>query len=230
MIYRCKHENCNLIFDRPFKLKCHNDLHMGMKYFKCDKENCCKCYSTLSHLKRHQKNSHNEVLKNKSKVTYVCSFQCGSVFSTAWGLKRHEIKHTSAYICKICKRFFQNTFVLERHTNHHKNTLLSKKCTKKRNYVEVQNYQHYQCSECKTFFKRSRNLKLHLKTVHSSTSTLFLCGELNCAKVFRYKRNLKVHIERTHLNTLFTCPIVDCLRTFKYNKSLKKHLKLHKNY
>lgn len=251
MLYRCEHENCNLVFDRPSKLVRHQNLHMGIRSYPCLRADCGKTYSTPSHLKRHIITHHVPSIEKKNSI-FCCSFQqCDALFNTLWGLRRHEMKHENSYYCENCKLYFRNVTTFEKHKSGHKRKS-KRECShcgksfadkKKSDWIAHENrcmlrsgreVLSYECSRCSSRFQIKKRLTSHISECFSlptPASSLFLCGEHSCFKMFAYKRNLIAHIRRDHLKVLYSCSIPSCGKIFKHRKYWLRHEKLHRaNY
>lgn len=227
MIHACTFENCPLVFDRPWKLKRHEECHLGIKSFVCNEHGCSKSYHTSSHLKRHIKNAHG--CKEESYLLYVCSFStCDASFKTACGLQKHEKKHLFGHFCNVCNRFFKEESVYQRHTLQHQNK--RPKCSNKTNKSastasEVRLNGSYFCEDCCLSFVEKKDFICHCRSLHQPVTSTFHCGEPDCHKEFKHKRNLREHIVCCHLDTsLFICGEAGCTSVFGYKRNIRKHI------
>lgn len=227
MIHACKFENCQLVFNRPWKLKRHEEFHLGVKSFVCTESGCSKSYHTSSHLKRHVKTAHG--CKQESDKLYVCSFvSCDATFKTTCGLQKHEKKHLFGHFCIICSRFFGDKSRFQRHAFLHLNKGSKYSANTNQSADIASNSElrgSYLCEECCIPFAKKKDFIWHCKRSHQPVTRMFYCGEADCQKSFKQKKNLRQHMLSCHLEvSVFICGEVGCTRVFSYKRNIRKHI------
>ena len=78
-VHPCPHADCSKYFSRPSRLQTHLLCHTGDKPYNCTKDGCNKSYSRSAHLKRHMRQSHNNVINTsnaKTEESILESFKC----------------------------------------------------------------------------------------------------------------------------------------------------------
>jgi len=133
---------CNKEFNRQNNLRLHTKrVHIKIKNQMC--EHCPKSFVTKKDLEVH-------LLKHSGERNYHCEI-CGKTFQTNGHLTVHRRIHTGEkpYCCELCGKSFSDPSYF----NQHKKEQHSKVITK-----------YFKCEPCGKFFKREKNLKLHVMT------------------------------------------------------------------
>lgn len=166
-----------MVFDRPWKLRNHLERHNDVKNFICSEANCRKSYFSSSHLIRHMRTAHFK--RSDTKEVFPCLFpDCDAVFNTKCGLRKHNVKHKTRFLCSRCKLSFRSEAIHKRHV---------KKC----------NQEAGTCSICEVNFLTKNDLKLHQQQEHTAQElAMFECAHCQCR--FKKKYSLKRHLENIH--------------------------------
>jgi len=144
---------------------------------------------------------------------------CNTLFSSEHSLFVHQdthsicsrkfAQHNRQLVCKGCKEVFKNGKVLMDHQ-----IVCFPKCFR-RELTGVTN----KCEICRKVFKSSRNMKVHMTTVHGKMKD-FKCP--TCGKAFRMKAHLTKHIKTVHqMSRSHSCP--DCGQSFTEAGNMKRH-------
>ncbi|KAJ2943461.1 hypothetical protein O0L34_g12268 [Tuta absoluta] len=97
---------CGLSFSTTYTLRRHEQLHIGLKPFKCDI--CQKAFSHPTQVVRHKKNVHNPVKTEKIKCP-ICK-------QNVRNMDKHQKIHTTRpYMCEQCHRSYPEKNTLNRH-------------------------------------------------------------------------------------------------------------------
>uniref|UniRef100_A0A1I8PF46 Uncharacterized protein n=2 Tax=Stomoxys calcitrans TaxID=35570 RepID=A0A1I8PF46_STOCA len=194
--YTC--DNCDMVFDRPFRLKRHQRQHSSDKHpYGCTL--CKRDFFSAKPLIKHIRKEHPEAEK------FNCD-QCEETFILHNHLIKHlKKRHKSGRIlfCDICDKDFKYKSSLEKHMRSHNGE------------------RPYLCAQCGKTFRSSSNLSEHV-TRHSGLPT-FACPE--CPRRFKCGSDLRKHTA-THTNLKpHVCDI--CGFRFTRAYSLLEHKRLH---
>ncbi|XP_011494004.1 PREDICTED: zinc finger protein 143-like [Ceratosolen solmsi marchali] len=174
---------------------------------ECPREDCTKVYSTLHHLKVHERT-------HTGQRPYKCTHpKCKKSFSTGYSLKAHLRTHTGEkpYKCTTeeCDKSFKTSGDLLKHVRTH---------TGERPFV---------CpfEGCGRSFTTSNIRKVHIRT-HTGERP-FKCPQPKCGKAFASSTNYKNHIRIHSGEKPYVCSINNCGRRFTEYSSLYKHHIVH---
>jgi uncharacterized Zn-finger protein len=112
-LFECNSEDCQKNFLKTnSKLQTNRDL--GLKPFKCQYNDCNKCFGTKSVLKQHIYNKHTK------KETFNCDFEnCNKKFKFKLSLKLHTNRHLGIkpFKChyKECDKSYVTSILLSNH-------------------------------------------------------------------------------------------------------------------
>ncbi|XP_066590287.1 zinc finger protein 76-like [Prorops nasuta] len=173
----------------------------------CPREGCTKVYSTLHHLKVHERS-------HTGQRPYRCTNpKCKKSFSTGYSLKAHLRTHTGEkpYKCPTegCSKSFKTSGDLLKHVRTH---------TGERPFV---------CpfDGCGRSFTTSNIRKVHVRT-HTGERP-YKCTQPKCGKAFASATNYKNHIRIHSGEKPYVCSIEKCGRRFTEYSSLYKHHLVH---
>ena len=95
---------------------------------------------------------------------------------------------------------------------------------KKEDYWQDLPKNSFECEICKTRFIRKADLKVHIKSIHTTQERL-KCDL--CSAEFKHNKNLDRHrLEKhTEVDTTSKCP--DCGKVFKHKRNMKRHQLSH---
>ncbi|XP_014219366.1 zinc finger protein 76 [Copidosoma floridanum] len=174
---------------------------------ECPKDDCTKAYSTLHHLKVHER-THAE------QRSFPCNYPtCKKSFSTGYSLKAHLRIHTGEkpYKCtsEDCDKRFKTSGDLLKHIRTH---------TGERPFV---------CpyEGCGRSFTTSNIRKVHIRT-HTGERP-FKCPQPECGKAFASSTNYKNHVRIHSGEKPYVCTNKNCGKRFTEYSSLYKHNIVH---
>ena len=204
---------------------------------KCHYKQCLKAFKTNGELRAHLRNVHSEVLNGPTaeRRTETQDFECkecNKKFGTRFLLKSHNIRIHSdlprLYDCtqNDCKYRAKTLSNLNSHINSV--------------HVKVRRFKcHYE--RCLKKFKTNRDLRQHLRFVHSDCEILrqvkcgppvneppLKCPFEGCDKEFRDERLLARHND-IHLEVIISCNWPGCEYKTINGKNLKKHEWVHRS-
>ncbi|PNS18650.1 hypothetical protein CAC42_5189 [Sphaceloma murrayae] len=93
---------------------------------------------------------------------------------------------------------------------------------KRRTYASEESGKH-QCHICKQYFRRSYNLKAHMKTHDPSRLRAFVCGQPSCNRSFERKADLTRHFESVHIRDK-KYPCEHCGSGFTRKDTARRHM------
>lgn len=223
-------------------------LQFKLDNFKCELTNKYSTHSNnLSNV-----NSINKLL-NKKKVKYkdVCRHNyrcklCKKIYSLDSICKLHIRKHKllNRFLCHICGKQYNKTFIFEKHLQLHTNRKMKKDnvpkisgfickicsmvCRTKSKLKEHQNYclgkLPYKCkySSCNKNFATSTKLKYHIKLKHDKKFSL-ICSICNIG--FIKTSDYKSHMVSHSTEKKYQC--MKCKKCYKTMSNLNFHMKFH---
>ena len=133
--FKCTYRNCKYTFSRKQDLKCHMEVHRGIKCHKC--KTCGLGFLEKTRLAIHQ-TVHSE------DRPFACEF-CKKTFSHEQLLKEHRFKHLNRdrHRCDECNFMTRDRDKYEVHKQTHRNR------------------GHFLCEKCKHVFSYQRGLDKH---------------------------------------------------------------------
>ncbi|KAA8592990.1 hypothetical protein FQN60_018445 [Etheostoma spectabile] len=177
-MFRCN--KCDRSFKLYYHLKQHLKTHLGMleKPHVCN--HCGKAYTREGALKQHITTFHfdaEELSRNQKpqKKVHVCEY-CKKHFDHFGHFKEHLRKHTGEkpYECPDCHEHFARNSTLKCHMAACQNGAGAKKgrkklyeCQFKDHLVSHTGVKPNHCTMCDMWFTHPKELKAHLKDVHS---------------------------------------------------------------
>ena len=137
--------------------------------------------------------------------SHLCS-ECGSVFRTRSGLRKHfntKHKETTKYKCETCHKSFAEKHQLRAHNIQHGG-------------IGVK------CNICLKEFTTKSSLKRHMDGAHGNAK--FTCS--TCQRVFKDNDVLKEHVSAIHMQQYrYVCDVGYCGARFRWRTSLARHNK-----
>jgi len=199
---------------------------------------CGKVFKKKYHLKRHQKDVHEDLLKPRLQCT-----MCSSTFRNEPIRKVHMIeKHSGVELsCDVCGKAFRAERNLRVHIKRHKQKELKHGAPNyeeanyetdvndrinQQNQTETTEKREFSCIECGKGFKTRYNLKRHKRDVHEDLMKPRLQCTM-CSSSFRNESIRKVHMLERHSEAELPCDL--CGKKFKAARDLHEHKKrIHK--
>ncbi|XP_025832298.1 zinc finger protein 664-like [Agrilus planipennis] len=232
-------------FDNCFDYLDHQERHNGEPVFRCDI--CFEVFSFRKDLVFHDQNHKTrcpycskDIIKSGMKLHLIihtdrfkCD-KCGGRFNSRCNLDIHMIKvHTNikTHVCDTCGKCFSCQSSLKVHLRTHSEKRLYR-CTEC-DYMgrtaaalyahkTTHSYDLRVCQHCPKTFKSGRNLKDHLRRVHSKEKK-HRCPK--CNKTFVDKYMLSIH-QRWHTgDRRYKCNI--CSKAFIRSDGLNNHMDTH---
>ncbi|KAH9518811.1 hypothetical protein Btru_006321 [Bulinus truncatus] len=182
---------------------------LGDKAYKCIYEDCGRLYTTLHHLKVHERS-------HTGDRPFQCEFSnCGKSFATGYGLKSHNRVHTGEkpYPCphtdKGCEKAFKTSGDLQKHVRTHTGE------------------RPFKCpfEGCTQSFTTSNIRKVHIRT-HTGERP-YICDVEGCNRAFASATNYKNHIRIHTGEKPYVCTFLGCGKRFTEYSSLYKHHVVH---
>ena len=219
---------CGKTFTFPASLKRHKLVHMGVKKHQCSR--CNKKFSQKGHMNNHRcpKSPFREI-KEMSNLCMVC----GKSFSSAAGMKHHELSvhaETRDFKCPTCNKGFATSGHLRVHLSgaHGAGNHLCHQCGKsfsfKSSYLRHQKFhtgaKPYKCRYCDRTFSQSSHCKAHQIT-HEMMNRIE-CDF--CGKRFKNPRNHKHHMKKNHGADCNTFKCFRCGEEFENKDTLSDHM------
>lgn len=175
--------------------------------YKCSFEDCGRYYTTLHHLRVHERT-------HTGDRPFKCEFEdCGKAFATGYGLKSHTRVHTGEkpYKCpeESCEKAFKTSGDLQKHVRTHTGE------------------RPFKCpfEGCTRSFTTSNIRKVHIRT-HTGERP-YICPEEGCARAFASATNYKNHVRIHTGEKPYVCTVLGCGKRFTEYSSLYKHHVVH---
>lgn len=177
------------------------------KCFMCNHEGCGKLYTTLHHLRVHERT-------HTGDRPFRCTVRgCDKAFATGYGRKAHIRTHTGEkpYRCPedTCKKAFKTSGDLQKHLRTH---------TGERPFT-------CPVAGCGRSFTTSNIRKVHVRT-HTGERP-YVCNVEGCTRAFASATNFKNHLRIHSGEKPYVCSIKDCGKRFTEYSSLYKHHMVH---
>lgn len=179
----------------------------GEKAYKCAFDGCGRLYTTLHHLKVHERS-------HTGDRPFKCDYlDCGKAFATGYGLKSHTRVHTGEkpYRCSEegCDKAFKTSGDLQKHVRTHTGE------------------RPFRCpfEGCNRSFTTSNIRKVHIRT-HTGERP-YCCPEEGCGRAFASATNYKNHIRIHTGEKPYVCTVQGCGKRFTEYSSLYKHHVVH---
>lgn len=182
-------------------------MAFGEKAYKCGFDECGRLYTTLHHLKVHERS-------HTGDRPFRCEYpDCGKAFATGYGLKSHTRVHTGEkpYRCSEegCEKAFKTSGDLQKHVRTHTGE------------------RPFRCpfEGCNRSFTTSNIRKVHIRT-HTGERP-YCCPEEGCGRAFASATNYKNHIRIHTGEKPYVCTVQGCGKRFTEYSSLYKHHVVH---
>jgi KRAB domain-containing zinc finger protein len=80
------------------------------------------------------------------------------------------------------------------------------------------------CPECSSVFRKSKHLRYHVNTVHSTVRN-YKCDQ--CENAYKRSSHLRRHIQNSHSSLHLPCEVEGCTKIFHGREQLRKHMRRH---
>ncbi|XP_050717937.1 zinc finger protein 76-like [Eriocheir sinensis] len=171
--------------------------------FVCRFPNCDKSYSSVNHLKTHQRN-------HTGQRPHICNM-CKKRFTTGYALKSHIRTHTGEkpYQCpeERCGKCFKTSGDLQKHVRTHTGE------------------RPFKCEICEKSFTTSNIRKVHMR-VHTGEKP-YECQYEGCGRKFASATNYRNHCRIHTGEKPYVCSVQNCGKRFTEYSSLYKHHLVH---
>lgn len=212
--YQCLYSGCLMKFQNLMYYSIHlNDKHQPVdEKYKCNYDNCRCEYkwqgSLFDHIKRH----HNVGVEKQ----HPCDM-CGKKFDMPMQLRWHKLdvhecdEYTYKCTNEKCLRLFKSQASLEKH----------------RSYMHNKNQIPCTFDGCDKKYKHEKNLKQHIRDIHTEGKDVYRCPYDECKKSYDYGRDLSRHINQMHHDKIGVhfCKFESCGHKFKYLHNLLDHVR-----
>uniref|UniRef100_A0A336LE39 CSON007835 protein n=1 Tax=Culicoides sonorensis TaxID=179676 RepID=A0A336LE39_CULSO len=229
--YQCHF--CHERFRNKDALDRHEYHHTKEKKYKCSFVGCPKSFTNVSHLRRHNKQSHSN--QNLVKTVICLDPHCAVLFTTDDNMRRHyrEIHlRGNQFVCNTCGETFRRKQQLKRHSIIHTGNypyrceICNKGAVSLKAHIRHRASHIHDCEICGRVFKNWSGLVAHRKISHTIESKVFECE--TCKKNFASQRNLnyhqKVHLEPEERLT-YQCPYEKCANFYFEKRNLNAHIR-----
>lgn len=171
--------------------------------FICAFPNCEKTYSSVNHLRTHQRN-------HTGQRPHICH-TCKKRFTTGYALKSHLRTHTGEkpYKCpeEQCAKSFKTSGDLQKHVRTHTGE------------------RPFKCEICEKSFTTSNIRKVHMR-VHTGEKP-YECQHEGCGRKFASATNYRNHCRIHTGEKPYVCSVQNCGKRFTEYSSLYKHHMVH---
>ncbi|KAJ4427724.1 hypothetical protein ANN_25376, partial [Periplaneta americana] len=183
------------------------------KSFMCPHEGCGKLYTTLHHLKVHER-------AHTGDRPFRCTESgCDKAFATGYGRKAHVRTHTGEkpYKCpeETCGKSFKTSGDLQKHVRTHTGN----------GYLSSERPFRCPIPGCGRSFTTSNIRKVHVRT-HTGERP-YVCPEEGCDRAFASATNYKNHLRIHSGEKPYVCTVQGCGKRFTEYSSLYKHHMVH---
>ncbi|GLH00478.1 Protein glass [Gryllus bimaculatus] len=199
--YVCRQDGCNKFYTTLHHLKVHERSHTGDRPFRCPESGCGKAFATGYGRKAH-------VRTHTGEKPYKCPEEtCNKGFKTSGDLQKHVRTHTGErpFRCPVegCGRSFTTSNIRKVHVRTHTGE------------------KPYRCPQegCDRAFASATNYKNHLR-IHSGEKP-YVCSVEGCGKRFtEYSSLYKHHMVHTQQKPYY-CSV--CARHYRQASTLTMH-------